>query len=264
MTRFIYSFQMDFPLRETVLHQQHYDIGDLSNIKAADFTEFDDSPAHNIDWQDLRAIFPIDDGSDYKAVVLYRRRGLLVVRNTPAYFLDHVIDAQCLRYKSDMVRAIGPALKIKRFMPYVCGDLVLLPIRRNHAAHTGWIRIGPDATFEQINSKQASISYTDVGPVRFDMSPWVHRSRLETLNQIRYHMVNYATAIVPNQIPQALCQDPKECLSEQEFRDQLNKAQFKSSVKKVTGEQIPEELLDEANQQLHKNNFRALDDEALG
>lgn len=254
-----YQFaHLTLPLSDTVRTQGYLD---PLHLKASDIFNHDDTATYQVDWDDFRAMFPLEDNSQYRTVILYRKRGIIAIRPTINRLLNTLPETFVFNYRADICRTVGQALQMNRLVPYACGNLMMIPGKANAYNHPSWIRYlkdqfdlstGPDNT--------TFVEFEGIGSLKLNLSRRAMANRLKSLRFMAHAVNRYAAEIQVTNPPEPPRSQVAKSFTPSQFREQLDLAQARQIAQKLLGPDYDDEQIKRLVAEIRQNNFRQLDE----
>ena len=258
LVTFNHFTHLTFPLADTVRTQGYLD---PMRLKAADVFTHDDTATYQVNWDDFRAMFPLEDNSPYHTVVLYRKRGLVAVRPTINQILNTLPESFIFNYRADICRTVGQALEMNRLVPYACGKLMMMPGKANAYNHTPWIRYLADQFYLRTGpNNTVFVEIAGVGSLKLNLSRRAMANRLKLLRFMAHAVNCYATEIQVTNPPKPPRSRAAKVFTPSQFRERLDLAQAKQIAQKLLGPDYDVEQIKRLVSELRQNNFRQLDE----
>lgn len=164
---------------------------------------------------DFRQVFAIiniaGEQGDFNSILLMANKRLIKCRLSPNVLIKRLKLQFVLDAHAD-VGGVAKIVGVKKFVPYVCGDFLLVPVGKRNASNNSWVRVYTSGEIWEYIDLKSLIHYPSISVVRIPHSEQAMiKRRGKCLDILRYYQKTAACISTTIALPDEL--------SEKEVRD---------------------------------------------
>lgn len=161
---------------------------DIQQIQPEDVVDAELSRKWLPNFRQVYAIINITgEQGDFNSILLMANQRLVKCRLSPNMLITRLNQQFVLDAHRD-VRSVAKVVGVERFVPYVCGDFLLVPVGKPSASNNSWIRVYTAGEIVEPFDRASRIHYPSISILRLPHTEQViEKRRGKCIDILKYY-----------------------------------------------------------------------------
>lgn len=161
---------------------------DIQRIQPEDVVDAEWSREWLPDFRQVYAIINITGTQgDFNSILLMANKRLVKCRLSPNMLITRLKLQFVLDAHRD-IRGVAKVVGVKRFIPYVCGDFLLVPVGKSSASNNSWVRVYTAGEIVESFDRVSRIHYPSISILRLPHTEQaIEKRRGKCIDILKYY-----------------------------------------------------------------------------